>query len=176
MKTSSFLPILCLALLSLASCSKLSTMDMSIDIPFSITIPESIVESGDTDGGTVSPEFTMAFFQYDPEVKGCLWFAAHTNGRMVYNSIFLSMYLKEKSLAVGKEPVMERFSFGLPYSSDSRDYAGFDKGHIYVKEIRNNLIVLRFDNAVFELGRGTYRLHGDLSFTSELTEYYKENQ
>ena len=165
-----------MALLTLASCSKYPMTDLSKDIPFSITIPESIVESDDTDGSTVTPEFTMTFFQYDPEVKGCIWFAAHTNGRMVYNSIFLSMYLKEKSLVVGREPVIERFSFGLPYSSDSRDYAGFDKGHIYVKEIRNNLIVLRFDNAVFELGRGTYRLHGDLSFTSELTEYYKENQ
>ena len=165
MKTSSFLPMLCLTLLTLASCSKYTMTDLSKDIPFSITIPETGEESGDTDGSTVTPEFTMTFFQYDPEVKGCLWFAAHTNGRTVYNSIFLSMYLKEKSMAVGKEPVIEKFSFGLPYSSDSRDYAGFGNGHIYVKEIRNDLIVLRFDNATFELGRGTYRLHGDLSFS-----------
>lgn len=165
MKTSSFLPMLCLTLLTLASCSKYTMTDLSKDIPFSITIPETGEESGDTDGSIITPEFTTAFFQIDPEVKGCLWFFAHTNGRMVYNSIFLSMYLKEKSLVVGKEPVIEKFSFGLPFSSDSRDYAGFGKGHIYVKEIRNDLIVLRFDNAVFELGRGTYRLNGDLSFS-----------
>ena len=84
---------------------------------------------------------------------------------MVYNSIFLSMYLNEKSLVVGKKPVIERFSFGLPLSSDSRDYAGLDSGHIYVKERHDNLIVLRFDNALFELVHGTYRLHGDLSFS-----------
>ena len=165
MKASTYLTILCLAFLTLASCSKYTMTDLSKDIPFSITMPETSVEYGDTDGSAVTPEFTTAFFQTDPEVKGCLWFSAHTNGRMVYNSIFLSMYLKEKSLVVGKEPVMEKFSFSLPFSSDSRDYAGFGKGHIYVKEIRNDLIVLRFDNAVFELGRGTYRLNGDLAYT-----------
>ena len=163
MKASNFLPLLCMLSLTLASCSKYSVPDLSGDIPFSITIPEAKGESGDSD--TAKPAFTTAYFMYDPEIKGCVWFLAHTDGRMVYNSIFLSMYLKEKSLVVGKKPVIERFSFGLPLSSDSRDYAGFDKGHIFVKEIRDDLIVLRFDNAVFELGRGTYRLHGDLSFS-----------
>ena len=163
MKALSFLPALCLTFLTLASCSKEPIRDLSGDIPLSITIPEAKGESGDSD--TAKPAFTTAYFMYDPEIKGCVWFLAHTDGRMVYNSIFLSMYLKEKSLVVGKKPVIERFSFGLPLSSDSRDYAGLDKGHIYVKERHDNLIVLRFDNAVFELGRGTYRLHGDLSFS-----------
>ncbi len=166
MKASSFLPALCLALLTLASCSKEPIRDLSEDMPLSITIPEAKGESGGTvDSDTAEPAFTTAYFMYDPEVEGCVWFHAHTNGRMVYNSIFLSMYLKEKSLVVGKKPVIERFSFGLPLSSDSRDYAGLDSGHIYVKERHDNLIVLRFDNALFELAHGTYRLHGDLSFS-----------
>ena len=166
MKASNFLPLLCMALLTLASCSKYSVPDLSGYIPLSVTIPEAKGESGDTaDSGTAQPSFTSAFFMHDPEVEGCLCFFAHTDGRMVYNSIFLSMYLKEKSLVVGKKPVIERFSFGLPLSSDSRDYAGLEKGHIYVKERRDNLIILRFDNAIFELGHGTYRLHGDLSFS-----------
>ena len=68
---------------------------------------------------------------------------------------------------VGQEIPMERCYFGYPYSSNTDDFTFTIKsGHVYLKSITDDQIVVRFKNACFTLiADRDYLLNGDLSFT-----------
>ena len=155
MKPVPFISVLCLVFLTLASCSKDSLQGQSGDQPFTVTTPETKV-SFDNNGQGLN-----AYFMSPSDIDGCAFFVL--NSKDLAPALFL--YLKEKSMKEGNEPVIERLDFGVFYSSDSRNYTSeIEKGHIYVKERQRDRIVLHFKNVCFNIAAGKYTLNGDLVF------------
>jgi hypothetical protein len=155
------------------SCEKMSTASLSKDIPLSITSPDGVTKvvsilskSDDSEGenGESDLAFRIALLSDPSDIEGCIHLYAFTNGRMVDDSFFMSMYLKKSSMAVGKEPDFERLLFCLPLSNDNRNSADSFDGHIYIKEHSSEQVTLRFKKAVFKIAQGTYLLNGDLTF------------
>lgn len=168
MKRLYYLIVIGIGLIALLSCEKM-TSEM---LPFSLTSTNGETKSyKDSDTGLV---FDQAYFMDPSDIDRCVWASAHTNGRMVNELIWLSMYIKDGSLKAGKEPRFERLSFGLPASSNSNDYTGKYNGRITVKEFSKEQLVLRFHNVVFNIAAGTYTLNGDIAFSSDLPDYLKE--
>ena len=168
MKRLFYLLAIGIGLVALLSCEKMS----SEMLPFSLTSTNGDTKSfKDSSAGTV---FDQAYFMAPSDIDGCVWASAHTNGRMVDELIWLSMYIKESSMKAGKEPKFERLSFGLPASSNSEDYTGKYTGRITVKEYSEEQLVLRFHNVVFKIAAGNYTLKGDLVFSGDLPDYLKD--
>ena len=72
----------------------------------------------------------------------------------------------DQDTKVGQEIPMEQCIFAYPYSSNI-DYYTFTikSGHVYLKNITDDQIVVRFKKACFSLGADRdYLLNGDLSF------------
>lgn len=157
MKRNVFLfPVLFLAFLSLASCSKDSLQDVSGDQPFTVTTPETKVSIDNTD-----QNINYIHFISPSDIDGCAFFFLSSKGL----APALCFYLKEKSMKTGAEPEIERLDFGIFYSSDSRNYTSvIQKGHIYVKERERDRIVLRFKNVCFKIGAGEFIYDGDVAF------------
>ena len=176
MKRIFYLTAIVIGIMTLNSCDKMTGEKLSEDIPFTLVSPDGVTRTIlSKSEGLEGLAFDEAVYMYPSDIDGCAWALAHTNGKMDNECFWLSVYLKDSSLKVGKEPVFERLSFGLPYSSDSRNYTGSFTGHIYVKEYSSKQLVLRFDNAVFEIAAGTYTLNGDLIYTGDYPEYLKEH-
>ena len=104
-------------------------------------------------------------FQDTSDKEGSIHLSAFSDGRMAHDSFYMSFYLKRDSLRPGKEPEFESILFCLPLSSDSRDFTYSFSGNIYLKEYSSEQVTLRFKETVFEIGKGAYRLDGDLTFT-----------
>ena len=164
MKRKAFLfPILCMAFLSLASCSKDSLQGVSGDLPFTVTTPETKVSIDNTD-----QNINYIHFISPSDIDGCAFFILSSKGL----APALFFYLKEKSMKTGSEPEIERLDFGIFYSSDSRNYTSvIQKGHIYVKERERDRIVLRFKNVCFKIGAGEFIYNGDIVFPRHSGEY-----
>jgi len=176
MKRLCYLLAIGIGLIALNSCDKATADNLDKDVPFTLTSPDGVTRTilSKSEEGSEALAFDEAFYMYPSDIDGCAWALAHTNGKMANDFFWLSMYLKDSSLKAGKEPVFERLSFGLPYSSNSFDYTGSFTGHIYVKEYSSKQLVLRYDHVVFEIAAGTYTLNGDLIYTSDYPEYLKE--
>lgn len=149
-------PVLCLAFLTLASCSKDSLQSVSGDLPFTVTTPETIV-SLDSKG----QDSNLLHFISPSDIDGCAFFCLSARGL----APSLLFYLKEKGMKAGAEPEIEWLDFGIMYSSDSRNYTSvIQEGHIYVKERERDRIVLRFKNVCFRIGAGEFIYNGDIVF------------
>lgn len=168
MRRKAFLfPILCLAFLTMASCSKDSLQSVSGDLPFTVTTPETKVSLYSKD-----QDINHIHFTSPSDIDGCAFFFLSAKGL----APTLFFYLKEKSMKAGAEPEIERLDFGIIYSSDSRNYSSvIQKGHIYVKERERDRIVLRFKNVCFKIGAGEFIYDGDVAFSRYSGEYYTEN-
>ncbi|MBO4918467.1 MAG: hypothetical protein J5374_11395 [Bacteroidales bacterium] len=164
MRRKAFLfPILCLAFLTMASCSKDSLQSVSGDLPFTVTTPETKVSIDNTDQDIIYVHFISP-----SDIDGCVFFCLNFKGL----DPALFFYLKEKSMKAGAEPEIERLDFGIFYSSDSRNYSSvIQKGHIYVKERERDRIVLRFKNVCFKIGAGEFIYNGDVTFPRHSGEY-----
>jgi len=164
MKRNVFLfPVLFLAFLSLASCSKDSLQGVSGDQPFTVTTPETKVSIDNTD-----QNINYIHFISPSDIDGCAYFF------LGYKDLApaLFFYLKEKGMKAGSEPKIERLDFGIFYSSDSRNYTSImEKGHIYVKERQDDRIVLRFRNVCFKIAAGEFIYNGDIAFPRHSGEY-----
>lgn len=176
MKRLAFLITACLGLMLAISCekSRLGTGDITGSQPLTLSLPDGttysmLVKSDEGEGtdGKSDLAFRNATFQYPSDIEGCVFLSAFTNGRMVHDSFFMSLYLKADSLSPGKEPEFERILFCLPLSSYSGARADTFKGHIYIKEQSSEQIVLRFKKTVFELSGANYTLNGDLVYTKK---------
>jgi hypothetical protein len=164
MKRKAFiLPILCLVLLTPASCSKDSPQSLSGDMPFTVTTPETKVSFDNKD-----QDIALVHFISPSDIDGCAYFF------LGYKDLApaLFFYLKEKGMKAGSEPKIERLDFGIFYSSDSRNYTSImEKGHIYVKERQDDRIVLRFRNVCFKIAAGEFIYNGDIAFPRHSGEY-----
>ncbi|MBR4134025.1 MAG: hypothetical protein IKU04_05835 [Bacteroidales bacterium] len=178
MKRLSLIISLCLGLAAINSCEKMSAERLSKDVPFTIKSPDgvtrTVLSKSDDTGNTEELAFSSAYFMKPSDIEGCVYTLASTNGKMVYDAIMLSMYLREGSLKIGKEPEFERIDFGLFFSSDSRNYADTFNGHVYLKEHSSEQLVLRFDKVSFKLAAGTFTLNGDLVYSGDLPPYLQK--
>lgn len=178
MKRLSLIISLCLGLAAINSCEKMSAERLSKDVPFTIKSPDgvtrTVLSKSDDTGNTEELAFSSAYFMKPSDIEGCVYALASTNGKMVYDAIMLSMYLREGSLKIGKEPEFERIDFGLFFSSDSRNYADTFNGHVYLKEHSSEQLVLRFDKVSFKLAAGTFTLNGDLVYSGDLPPYLQK--
>lgn len=179
MKRTAFILAAFLGLFLSSSCEKMSVGDLNKDFPFTFTSPDgktrTVQSKSDGEEGAELAFSTTDF--YNPsDIDGCVWINASTNGRMVDDLFFLSIYMKEDS-KIGREPEFERFTFCLPFSSNSEDYTSSYSGHIYLKEFSDERLVLRFDKTVFKVYHGKYTLNGDLAFSArdiaDLLEQYE---
>ena len=175
MKTPYCLTALCLGIVAICSCEKISDERLSKDVPFTIKSPDgvtmTVLSKSDDTGNTEDLAFSSAYFMEPSDIEGCVYTCASTNGKKVNDAIWLFMYLKEDSMKVGKEPEFERIDFGLFFSSDSRNYADTFDGHVYLKEHSSEQLVLRFDKVSFKLAAGTFTLNGDLVYSGDLPPY-----
>lgn len=172
MKRQTIAILACIGTLFLASsCSEGNFSPESI-IPLTFTSPDGftrvIQQHTKGDDQEESPEilsFTQASFYEDSDRPGCMLFMASTNGRMSYDFFWLSLSIDQPSLSVGSPAKIEELRFCLPFSSDSRNYTDWAEGSIFVKQVTNDTIVLRFDKVVFSILQGTYTMSGDLIYT-----------
>lgn len=174
-----FIPFIaiCLGLLAFSACDKesgdrLSDEELTKDVQFSFTTGKltRTIEAKSSDGEESGLAWRIALLRDPSDIEGCIHLHAFTNGRMVDDSFFLSLYMKKAGLKKGAEPEFERTLLCLPLSSYSGDSSYSFSGHIYLKEYDGSSVTLRFDNAVFN----NYILNGDLTFVAgELTDYFK---
>ena len=163
MKRLIYLTAVCLGLVAFNSCEKMSVEDQ----PFTFNLPGGFFKSEDTKDNEGQARIT-ALYVTPSEIAGCVNTSLFvSNGKMVEENVWLSMYLKENSLAAGKQPEIERVHFGFIFSSDSRDYTESFKGNIRVRKYDNRELVLRFNRVTFEVGKGTCRFNGDVVFTRQ---------
>lgn len=76
--------------------------------------------------------------------------------------LFWSLQFADDSMVVGKEMGFQRVTFGIPVSSDSRDYTDSFTGHIYLVGKADTGIVIQMKEVCFTIGKGTYRFNGQL--------------
>ena len=161
----------CLGLLAFSACDKESGEKLSEEVqPFSISNGKitKIVEAKSNDGEGSGLAWRIALLSDPSDIEGCVHLYAFTNGRMVDDSFFLSLYMKKTGLKEGGEPEFERTLLCLPLSSYSGDTSYSFTGHIYLKEYDGFKATLRFVNAAFN----NYILNGDITFvTGELSDY-----
>lgn len=168
---------ICLGLLAFSACDKesgdrLSDEELAKNVQFSFTTGEltRTIEAKSSDSAESGLTWRIALLRDPSDIEGCMHLHAFTNGRMVDDSFFLSLYMKKAGLKKGAEPEFERTLLCLPLSSYSGDSSYSFTGHIYLKEYDGSRVTLRFDNAVFN----NYILNGDLTFVAgELTDYFK---
>lgn len=179
MKQHRYILALCLGLLSFSGCDKMSVIGLNKEIPLTFTSPDGktrTIQSKSSGDEGAELAFSTTEFYNPSDIEGCVWINAATNGRMVDDLFFLSIYMKENS-RIGREPEFERINFCLPFSSNSEDYTSSYSGHIYLKEFNDERLVLRFDKTVFKVFHGKYTLNGDMEFSardiSELLEQYE---
>ena len=166
MKRLVYLTAVCFGLFAFNSCEKMSDeyQPFTFNPPGGTTSTFHFKSDGtDTKDGQAR---ISASFLAPSDIEGCVFVSLFVStGKMVDENVWLSMYLKEKSLVPGKEPEIERLDFGYFFSSDSRDYTGTFKGNIRVRKFNSEELVLRFNRVNFEVGKGTSRFNGDLVFT-----------
>ena len=168
---------ICLTLFAFSACDKgsvdrLSDEDLAKNVQFSFTTGKltRTIEAKSSDGEESDLAWRIALLSDPSDIEGCIHLYAFTNGRMVDDSFFLSLYMKKEGLKKGAEPEFERTLLGLPLSSYSGDTSYSFTGHIYLKEYDGSRVTLRFDNAAFN----NYILNGDITFvTGELTDYFQ---
>lgn len=86
---------------------------------------------------------------------------AHSNGKMVYSSLWLSFFFHTND-TVGSELRVESFSFGLPLSSNSEDHTNSFTGKMVLKEKTEKRVVISMEDIHMKINHGDYTLNGYL--------------
>ena len=148
---------LSLMLAILPSCTKESFVDIDkAESTLVITLP---------DGHDVSVE--NASFGFMTNGSYAVMGQVTDNDQSLF--LFWSLVFGEDGMTVGKEMVFQRVMFGVPISSDGRDYTDTFTGHIYLVGKSDNRIVLQMKDVRFTIGKGTYRFNGQLVCRKQTT-------
>lgn len=104
---------------------------------------------------------TATYYPNPSDVKDCFGVISHTEGRDVFSSMWLDFYAEDE-VRPGQELRFEKLMFGVPLSSDSRNYADSYTGKMILREKTKERIVIRMEDVRFTILHGEYTLSGDL--------------
>jgi hypothetical protein len=95
------------------------------------------------------------------DVPGCFQVIAHTNGKNVYNNLWLSFCVYDDTPIDG-ELQLERLNFGAVLSSNSQEYTQTFTGKMTLASRTNYGVAINMDNVHFKIAHGEYVLNGIL--------------
>ena len=117
------------------------------------------------DGKTVTLSLGKAsYYPHPSDVPGCCQIIAHTEPgkEALYTEYIWLSFCFYEDTPVGKDLKLERLQFGLPLSSNSRDYTHTFTGRMILKERSDNKAVITLKDVHFKIAHGEYILNGDL--------------
>ena len=149
------LAVMTMSTILAASCG---ILDPDVGDPVQPLVMTKVTEGS----GASSFSFSKVLYVAVPsDVPGCSGVIASTDGRNVYDYIWLSFYFYNDT-AVGQELKLERLTFGMPLSSNSADYAWTFTGKMLLKEKSGRKAIIRMQDVRFKTAQGEFILNGDL--------------
>ena len=117
--------------------------------------------------GTALKFDKVYFYPHPSDVPGCSQVIASTSmsGGGNYTEYIMLSFCFYETTEVGKELELERMMFGLPLSSDSRDYVHSFSGKMILEEKTGSRAVIQMKDVHFKILHGEYVLNGDLVAT-----------
>jgi len=119
-----------------------------------------VLADGKEDNGA-NLHFTSSKYHHPSDVPGCGQVIASTGIGSDADCLSLSFCFYDDT-NVGQELKLERVMFGMPLSSDSRDYAYSFSGKMILKSRTETEVVIGMENVCFSIKHGVYTLNGDL--------------
>lgn len=143
---------------------KNSEVPMSGDIEFMILTPNGLAE-------VAYKSFTMSVGE-EPvykELTGKSFLSITSTGRYADDIIsFMAFFQNLSESTPGEKLILERVSFGNFLSNDSsKAFGEYKKGDIYLKDITDSSITLRFSKVKGSNALGDYYFNGDITFDLE---------